>query len=58
MKNVRGYPGGIAAANRPVSLRFRDSFLGTVAAGALSLAFAGPVLAGAGCLHAIRRRHN
>jgi hypothetical protein len=26
--------------------RFRDAFLGTVAAGALSLAFAGPALAG------------
>jgi uncharacterized protein with beta-barrel porin domain len=29
--------GGIAAAGRPVGLRFRDAFLGTVAAGALSL---------------------
>jgi uncharacterized protein with beta-barrel porin domain len=39
------------AGHRP-GLRFRDAFLGTVAAGALSLAFAGPALAGpvpAGC---------
>ena len=43
-------PGGIAAANR-VTLRFRTGLLGTVAAGALSLAFGGPALATlpAGC---------
>jgi uncharacterized protein with beta-barrel porin domain len=47
MKNVWACPGGItAAAGRPMGLRFRDAFLGTVAAGALSLAFAGPALAG------------
>jgi hypothetical protein len=33
-------------AGRPMGLRFRDAFLGTVAAGALSLAFSGPALAG------------
>jgi uncharacterized protein with beta-barrel porin domain len=32
-------------AGRPMGLRFRDAFLGTVAAGALSLAFSGPALA-------------
>ncbi len=52
MKNVRGYPSGIAAANCPGGARFRDAFLGTVAAGALSLASGGPALASplpAGC---------
>ena len=54
MKNVWACPGGITAAalvGRPLGLRFRDAFLGTVAAGALSLAFSGPALAGlpAGC---------
>src|ERR1700728_2926406 len=49
MKNVWACPGGITAAGlvgRPLGLRFRDAFLGTVAAGALSLAFGGPALAG------------
>jgi uncharacterized protein with beta-barrel porin domain len=44
MTNVRACPSGIAVAGRP-GLRFRDAFLGTVAAGALSLAFGGPALA-------------
>jgi uncharacterized protein with beta-barrel porin domain len=39
-------PSGTAAAGRPMDARFRDAFLGTVAAGALSLAFGGPALAG------------
>jgi uncharacterized protein with beta-barrel porin domain len=42
-------PKGVAAAGlagRPVSPRLRGAFLGTVAAGALSVAFAGPALAG------------
>jgi uncharacterized protein with beta-barrel porin domain len=39
-------PGGAAAARRPGTLRFRNGLLGTVAAGALSLAFGGPALAG------------
>ena len=43
MMNVSACPSGIAG--RPGS-RFRDAFLGTVAAGALSLAFGGPALAG------------
>ena len=38
--------GSIAAGGRPVGLRFRHAFLGTVAAGALSLALGGPALAG------------
>jgi uncharacterized protein with beta-barrel porin domain len=48
MTSVWACPGGITAAGlagRP-GLRFRDAFLGTVAAGALSLAFGGPALAG------------
>ena len=45
MTNLWTCPGGGAAAGRP-GPRFRDAFLGTVAAGALSLAFAGPALAG------------
>ena len=54
MTSVWACPGGITAAGlagRP-DLRFRDAFLGTVAAGALSLAFGGSALAGplpAGC---------
>jgi hypothetical protein len=43
MINVSACPSGIAC--RPGS-RFRVAFLGTVAVGALSLAFAGPALAG------------
>ena len=46
MTNVWGCPRGNAAAGRPIGLRFRNAFLGTVAAGALSLAFGGPALAG------------
>jgi hypothetical protein len=46
MTDVWACPGGTAAAGRPVGLRFRDAFLGTVAAGALSLAFGGSALAG------------
>ena len=55
MTSVWACPGGMTAAGlagRPMGLRFRDAFLGTVAAGALSLAFGGPALAGpapAGC---------
>jgi uncharacterized protein with beta-barrel porin domain len=51
MTDVWACPSGIAAAGRPLGLRFRDAFLGTVAAGALSLAFSGPALAllPAGC---------
>jgi hypothetical protein len=45
MTNVRACPSGIAVAGRPAGARFRDAFLGTVAAGALSLAFGGPALA-------------
>jgi uncharacterized protein with beta-barrel porin domain len=45
MTKVWVCPGGIAAAGRPGGLRFRNAFLGTVAAGALSLAFGGPALA-------------
>jgi hypothetical protein len=48
MTSVWACPGGITAAGvagRPLGLRFRDAFLGTVAAGALSLAFSGPALA-------------
>jgi uncharacterized protein with beta-barrel porin domain len=46
MTDVWACPSGIAAVGRPLGLRFRDAFLGTVAAGALSLAFGGPALAG------------
>jgi uncharacterized protein with beta-barrel porin domain len=46
MASVWACPSGIAAADRPVGLRFRDAFLGTVAAGALSLACGGAALAG------------
>jgi uncharacterized protein with beta-barrel porin domain len=51
MASVWACPGSIAAAGRPVGLRFRDVFLGTVAAGALSLALGSPALAvlPAGC---------
>jgi hypothetical protein len=48
MTSVGACPGGITAAGlvgRSVGLRFRDAFLGTVAAGALSLALSGPALA-------------
>ena len=48
MTSVGACPGGITAAGlvgRPVGLRFRNAFLGTVAAGALSLALSGPALA-------------
>jgi len=48
MTNVWACPSGIVTAG-PASRsgsRFRNAFLGTVAAGALSLAFAGPALAG------------
>jgi uncharacterized protein with beta-barrel porin domain len=38
--------GSIAAVGRPISLRLRDAFLGTVAVGALSLVSGGPALAG------------
>ena len=53
MTSVWACPGGITAAGlagRP-GRRFRDAFLGTVAAGALSLAFGGPAqaLLPAGC---------
>jgi uncharacterized protein with beta-barrel porin domain len=51
MTNVWTCPSGVATAARPVGLRFRSAFLGTVAAGALSLALNGPALAflAAGC---------
>ena len=57
-----GLPGRYCGRGRgrPVGLRFRDAFLGTVAAGALSLAFGGPALAGplpAGCT-IDRHRHD
>jgi hypothetical protein len=48
MTNVWAWPGGMTAAG-PASRsdsRFRDAFLSTVAAGALSLAFGGTALAG------------
>jgi uncharacterized protein with beta-barrel porin domain len=45
MTNIWACPTGIAATGRPAA-RFRNAFLGTVAAGALSLAFGGPALAG------------
>ncbi|MEH2484177.1 autotransporter outer membrane beta-barrel domain-containing protein [Bradyrhizobium sp. AZCC 2230] len=46
MTNIWACPTGIAATSRPAGARFRNAFLGTVAAGALSLAFGGPALAG------------
>jgi uncharacterized protein with beta-barrel porin domain len=49
MTDVWACRGGMTAtglAGRPIGPRFRDAFLGTVAAGALSLAFSGPALAG------------
>ena len=49
MTDVWGCPGGMTAtglAGRAIGLRLRNAFLGTVAAGALSLAFGGPALAG------------
>src|SRR6201996_677068 len=49
MTCVGACPGGITAVGfvgQPVGPRFRDAFLGTVAAGALSLALSGPALAG------------
>ena len=49
MTNAWAGPGGMAAAGvagRAIPLRFRDAFLGTVAAGALSLALSSPALAG------------
>jgi uncharacterized protein with beta-barrel porin domain len=46
MTKVWSCPSGIAAADGPVGLRLRDAFLGTVAAGALSLVFGAPALAG------------
>ena len=46
MTNIWACPRGIAATGRPAGARFRNAFLGTVAAGALSLAFGGPALAG------------
>ena len=46
MTNVWSCPSGVATAARPVGLCFRDAFLGTVAAGALSLALGSPALAG------------
>jgi hypothetical protein len=54
MTSVRACPGGITAAGlvgRTAGPRLRNAFLGTVAAGALSLAFSGPALATlpAGC---------
>jgi len=47
MTNVRACPSGFAAAGPAIrsGSRFRDAFLGTVAAGALSLAFGGSALA-------------
>jgi uncharacterized protein with beta-barrel porin domain len=45
MTNVWARPSGIATGGGPTGARFRKSFLGTVAVGALSLAFAGPALA-------------
>jgi uncharacterized protein with beta-barrel porin domain len=44
MTNIWACPRG--TTGRPAGARFRNAFLGTVAAGALSLAFAGPALAG------------
>ena len=49
MTNVWACPSGDAAAcGSALGLRFRDAFLGTVAAGALSLALGGPAHGGAG----------
>ena len=45
MTGMRPYSGGVATASRP-GLRLRDAFLGTIAAGTLSLVFGGPALAG------------
>src|SRR5580704_4676212 len=44
MTNVWAFPSGGPAGRS--GLRFRDAFLGTVAAGALSLALSSPALAG------------
>ena len=44
MTNIWACPRG--TAGRPAGARFRNAFLGTVAAGALSLALGGPALAG------------
>ena len=41
-----GLPNGYRGHGRASRARFRNAFLGTVAAGALSLAFGGPALAG------------
>src|ERR1700761_7904778 len=46
MTNAWACPVGTAAVGRPVGQRFRNAFLGTVAAGALSLVSAGSALAG------------
>ena len=46
MTNVWSCPSSVSTAARPIGLRFRDAFLGTVAAGALSLALGSPALAG------------
>jgi uncharacterized protein with beta-barrel porin domain len=46
MTNIWARPTGIAAAGRPTGARLRNAFLGTVAAGALSLALNSPALAG------------
>ena len=43
MTNIWACPRG--TTGRPAGARFRNAFLGTVAAGALSLAFGGPALA-------------
>ena len=58
-KNVGTAPVGAAATRADRGLRFRNTFLGTVAASALSLAFGGP---GTGAVdrmpaRSIRRRH-
>src|SRR5665213_4177515 len=48
MMNLWTGPGGMVGsivADRSISPRFRNALLGTVAAGALSLAFGGPALA-------------
>jgi outer membrane autotransporter protein len=46
MTNIWACPTGIAATGGPAGARFRNAFLGTVAAGALSLALNSPALAG------------
>ena len=46
MTSVGGCLGSMAAAGRPIGRHFRDAFLGTVAAGALSLTLGGVALAG------------